>query len=142
MNDWDSPWKDICDAFFPDMTALLLPEVYADVDWTQPVRMRDKELPKLKKKHRAGKNYADKLIEVRLKNGEQQVVFLHVEFQHQHDPKFPVRMYRYNYRIFDKFDEHVISIAILGDTSPTWIPNLFSFKRWGFDLSMAYSVIK
>jgi hypothetical protein len=31
-------------------------------------------------------------------------------------------MYVYNYRLFDRYDRPVVSLAVLADASPTWRP--------------------
>lgn len=142
MNDFDSPWKHVCDHFFPEMLALVLPMAHQEIDWTQPYRMRDKELPKPYPAYETGTRYADKLIEVQLKNGGQKHIFIHIEFQNQVDPLFSERMYTYNFRIYDKFHQHPVSIAILGDSSPNWRPGPYQYEIWGFDLSMTFPIIK
>lgn len=51
--------------------------------------------------------------------------------QGQPDIDFPKRMYTYNYRIFDRFDRKVASLAILANDSPTWRPDYYSYELWG-----------
>jgi hypothetical protein len=41
-------------------------------------------------------------------------------------------MHVYNYRIFDRYDHEVISLAILADDDPDWRPGRFGYGRWGF----------
>ncbi len=142
MNDFDSPWKHVCDNFFPEMLALVFPAAFQGIDWTQPYRMRDKELPKPLPAYETGARYADKLIEVQLKNGDRKNIFMHIEFQNQVDPLFSERMYTYNFRIYDKFHQHPVSLAILGDSSPNWRPGPYHYEIWGFDLSMTFPIIK
>ncbi len=142
MTDFDSPWKHVCDNFFPEMLKMVLHEAYEEIDWNQPFRLLDKELPKIDLSHLTGLRVADKLIEVRLKDGEREMVFIHVEFQNQVEPKLSRRMYTYNHRISDKFDKPVVSLAVLGDASPHWRPKPYRYKKWRFDLSMSYPIIK
>ena len=54
-----------------------------------------------------GRKYVDKLLKVRLKSGGEQWVLVHVEVQMAADEKFTWRMYVYNYRIFDKYEDRV-----------------------------------
>lgn len=140
--DHDTPWKQICEHFFKEMLAMVLPEAHADIDWSTPIRILDKELPKLAPKHQIGRRYVDNLIEVRLNDGCREKILVHIEFQSRSDPKMPKRMYGYNYRIYDKFENIPVSLVILGDDSPSWRPCCFQFKKWGFDLSMTFPVIK
>lgn len=142
LAEFDSPWKQVCERFFPEMLELVLNEAYSDIDWSHAYRVLDKELPKISPDHQTGRRYADKLIEVRLKDGGQKIVFVHLEFQNQIDRGFSKRMFTYNCRISDKFQQDAVSIAILGDRSPTWRPKPYRRKMWGFDLSMVYPVVK
>lgn len=142
MDTYDGPWKQICDAFFPDMMRLYQQDLYDDIDWEKPVRSLDKELPKLRVAHKTGARTADKLMEVHLKEGGQGLLYLHVEFQHQKDADLAFRMYTYNYRIFDKYQTPVISIAILGDENENWAPDHFGYAKGPFRLSMDYPVTK
>lgn len=142
LRDFDSPWKQVCDNFFPEMLEMVLHEAYEEIDWDHPFRLLDKELPKVDLSHLTGLRVADKLIEVRLKDGEREIVFIHVEFQNQVEPKLSRRMYKFNHRISDKFDKPVVSLAVLGDASPNWRPKPYRYKKWRFDLSMSYPIIK
>jgi hypothetical protein len=33
MLDYDSPWKEMLDGYFPAFMAFFFPEAYADIDW-------------------------------------------------------------------------------------------------------------
>ena len=50
------------------------------------------------------------------------MVLVHTEIQGTRDRDFAKRMYVYNYRLFDRYDRPVVSLAVLGDASPTWRP--------------------
>lgn len=75
--------------------------------------MRDAEL---------GKRIADKLAQVWLNSGENLWVLVHIEIQNQPKPDFAKRMYTYNYRIFDRYDRQVASLAVLSDEQADWQP--------------------
>ena len=47
--------------------------------------------------------------------GVESWVLTHVEVQTDRDPDFPLRMYVYNYRIFDRYNKPVASLAVLAD---------------------------
>ncbi len=51
-------------------------------------------------------------------------------------------MYVYNYRIYDRFEHQVISLAALTDDSRTWRPASFGWQRWGFSLAMNFPMVK
>jgi hypothetical protein len=67
---------------------------------------------------------------------------IHVEVQAQREGDFPKRMHVYNYRIFDRYDKEVISLAILADDDPNWRPTRFGYGRWGFRTGTEFPVVK
>jgi hypothetical protein len=51
-------------------------------------------------------------------------------------------MYVYNYRIFDRYDKEVISLAILADEDPDWRPSHYEYGRWGFRTRTEFPIVK
>lgn len=43
-DDYDSPWKEALERYFPDFLALLYPRVYAGIDWSKGHAFLGKEL--------------------------------------------------------------------------------------------------
>lgn len=35
MTDFDSPWKEMLENYFPDFMAFFFPEAYQDIDWSR-----------------------------------------------------------------------------------------------------------
>src|SRR5262245_6223083 len=128
MADYDSPWKEILDAYFPDFMAFFFPIAYADIDWSRGYESLDTELQQIVRDAALGTRLADKLMQVWRCDGTPQIVLIHTEIQGQRDEAFAKRMYVYNYRLFDRYDRPVVSLAVLGDASPTWRPH-----RYGYD---------
>jgi len=62
-----------------------------------------------------GKQVADTLVKVWLRNGAETCLLTHVEVQGQAQVIFPERMYIYNSRIFDLYRRPVVSLAVLAD---------------------------
>jgi len=48
----------------------------------------------------------------------------------------------YNYRIFDRHNHFVVSLAILSDTNPDWRPNQFGYELWGCNVGIKFPVVK
>ncbi|WPL19041.1 hypothetical protein Thiowin_04145 [Thiorhodovibrio winogradskyi] len=44
--DYDSPWKEALEQFFPEFLALLFPAIHAEIDWSKGVQFLDKEFQK------------------------------------------------------------------------------------------------
>jgi len=89
-----------------------------------------------------GTRLADKLVQVWRRNGETQLVLIHTEIQGQRDDEFVQRMYVYNYRLFDRYNRPVVSLAVLGDASPTWRPQRYQQALWGCRVEMVFPVVK
>src|SRR5262249_51092902 len=104
--------------------------------------MLDKELQKIVRAAEQGRRVVDKLVKVWLKNGEERWLLIHVEVQTGRERGFARRMYGYNYRIFDRYDREVISLAVLADDDPRWRPSEYSYGRWGFRAGVTFPVVK
>lgn len=107
--DYDSAWKTILEAFQQEIVELLFPEIYPKINWEIPSETLDNELLEIQKdifnKEDTKKVISDKIIKVRLKDNESKILFIHVEVQSYSSNKniFAERMFRYFYRIWDKF---------------------------------------
>jgi Domain of unknown function (DUF4351)/Putative transposase, YhgA-like len=139
---YDSPWKDILEIYFKDFMELFFPAAYNQIDWTKKIEFLDKELQEVTKDAEIGRRYADKLIKVYLKNGKEEWVLVHVEVQSQEEDDFALRMYIYNYRIFDKYKKTVASLAVLGDARENWRPNNFGYNLFGCSLNFEFPIVK
>jgi hypothetical protein len=105
--DYDSPWKEIIESFFPQFLEFFFPNAYAIIDWTRRPEFLDQELQQLEPDAEIGRRLVDKVAKVWLLDGEEAWVLVHVEVQGQYDRKFAQRMYTYNYRLFDRHKKQV-----------------------------------
>ena len=140
--DYDSPWKKALEVYFKEFIDFFFREMAADVDWSREHVFLDKELQQVAREAALGRRYVDKLVRVYRKNGHEEWVLAHIEVQGQPDIDFPKRMYTYNYRIFDRFDRKVASLAILADESPTWKPDHYSYELWGSKAGLWFPSVK
>ncbi|HKI33998.1 MAG TPA: hypothetical protein VKA46_19250 [Gemmataceae bacterium] len=140
--DFDSPWKEALDVYFRAFLLLLFPEIHADIDWSRPVEMLDKEFQQLVPKAAQGRRTVDKLVKVWRKNGRAAWVLIHVEVQAHRDRAFTKRMCVYNCRIFDSHDRDVASLAVLADDDPNWRPRVYRRGLWGCSLRMTFPPVK
>jgi len=51
-------------------------------------------------------------------------------------------MYVYNYRLFDRYNRTVASLAVLGDERPGWRPDQFGYALWGCRVGFQFPVVK
>ncbi|MCU0642821.1 MAG: cytosolic protein [bacterium] len=138
----DQAWKEIIEKLFPDFLAFFFPKIYSDIDFSRGVEFLDKELQKILKGSELGKKIVDKLVKVYLNDGSEKWLLIHIEVQGYQEENFSERIYIYNYRIFDRYREEVISLALLTDINKNYRPTVFEVSRWGFKLSFQFPIIK
>jgi hypothetical protein len=140
--DSDSPWKEILEQYFPGFIEFFFPAIFSQIAWEMDYEFLDKELQKIVRDSRTGRRIVDKLIKVWLKNGSEVWVLIHVEIQGSVDPEFAKRMYTYNYRLFDRYDRKIVSLAVLTDDRKAWKPDRYGYELWGCEVGIRFPVIK
>lgn len=141
-DDYDTPWKDILEAYFPHFLQFFFPRVYAGIDWSQGFEFKDKELQKIVRDAKIGRRHADKLVRVVSLEGEDIAVIIHIEIQGGRESDFPKRMYTYNYRFYDRYESYVVSLALLTDEEDNWRPDSFGYEKWGCSVQLKFPMTK
>jgi hypothetical protein len=139
---YDSPWKDIIEEFFPRFLEFFFPLAYAVIDWERRYEFLDTELQQLEPDAEIGKRLVDKVAKVWLLDGNEAWILVHVEVQGQYDSEFAERMYTYNYRLFDRHKKQVISLAVLTDEEASWRPSSYGYSLGGCRVNLEFSVAK
>jgi len=142
VDDYDSPWKEALDEYFPAFLEFYFPGVNALVNWERGFDSLDTELQQITRNAELGPRRVDKLVRVWMLSGEEAWILIHVEVQSQEEAGFPRRMWVYHYRLFDKFDREIISLAVFGDNNPNWRPNRFSYEHGGCKLVLEFPIAK
>ena len=142
QDDYDSPWKEILEQYFEDFMRFFFPVPAREIDWSKGYAFLDKELQKIIRNAELGRRFADKLAKVWRKNGEEAWVLIHVEIQGHFESDFAKRLYIYNYRIFDRYARHPISLAVFADENPDWKPNRYFYELWGYQVDVKFPSAK
>ena len=100
--------------------------------------MRDKELQQIAPESESGLRVVDKLAEVKMLDGDIQWLLIHVEVQSQKIETFAKRMFMCFYRIQDKYNKPLVSVAILGDENPGWRPESYSPRVYGCNIEFSF----
>jgi hypothetical protein len=145
--EYDSAWKDIMEEHFESFLEFFFEEIHRDIDFERGYEFLDQELRKIAAGNKSGKRLADVLAKVYLKDGSEKYIciYIHIEVQGNRVPEFMVRIYMYNYRIFDKYKDkgvEVVSLAILTDEDENYRPDEYLVKRWGFEQRMKIPIVK
>ncbi|MBD2457705.1 cytosolic protein [Nostoc sp. FACHB-87] len=142
QTEYDSPWKQMLQLYFQDFMLFFFPQAHNEIDWSRGFIFLDQELQQVVRDAELGKRLIDKLVKIYRIGGEEEWLLIHVEVQSQEETVFPKRMFVYNYRIFDRYDRSVASLAILGDENIKWRPNQFGYELFGCTVDFQFPVIK
>ncbi|MDZ7970705.1 MAG: cytosolic protein [Nostoc sp. DedSLP03] len=142
QTEYDSPWKQMLQLYFEDFMQFFFPQAHAQIDWSRGFVFLDQELQQVVRDAELGKRLIDKLVKIYRIGGEEEWLLIHVEVQSQEETDFPKRMFVYNYRIFDRYNRSVASLAVLGDDNIKWRPNQFGYELFGCTVDFQFPIIK
>ena len=55
---------------------------------------------------------------------------------------FGKRMYVYHYRLFDKYEWQIVSLAVLGDERANWRPTSYDYSLWDCEMLFKFPIVK
>lgn len=139
VSDYDSAWKEALEGYFPEFMGLLWPALHVQIDWRHPPVFRDKELQALMRSAKRGRRHVDKLVSARLLDGQDSLLWIHVEIQSRNDAAFSYRMYTYHIRLHEKHPkEHLVSLAVLTDAPAQGRGSYLSYQSQFWDCSLQF----
>jgi len=99
---------------FLDFLRFVYPDAQKVLDFDKGIEFLDKELFSIipNRERKRDKRVADLLARVYLKNGTEKRILLNVEIEGGDDTQFAYRLLQYNYRIRDKYNVSVVTIAV------------------------------
>ncbi|MFZ4802599.1 MAG: hypothetical protein ACOYLR_11690 [Chlorobium sp.] len=141
-DNYDSPWKEAIEHYYPEFMAFYFPDASVTIDWSKKYTSLDNELRAIFPEAKVSNRVVDKLVQVELLQGTETWLYIHIEVQSTRRSDFARRMFVYNYRIFDKYDKPVASLAILADRDRQWRPNSWGFAFAGSKHTLEFSIVK
>jgi len=141
-DDYDSPWKEAVESYFPEFIEFYFPDAHRQIDWACGYQFLDQELRAVVQDAELGKRFVDKLAKVALRDGSERWVYVHLEVQGSAQAEFAERMFVYNYRLYDRYRQPVASLAVLADTTANWRPNHFGFAVLGCEHELRFPAVK
>ena len=143
LNDhYDSPWKDAIEHYFPEFMTFYFPDAYQCIDWTKEYVFLDQELRSVVQDAELGTRFVDKLVRVTELSGTESWIYIHIEVQGTRQTDFAKRMFVYNYRIFDRYEKPVASLAVLTDEHKQWKPTSYGYNLLGCRHTLEFPVAK
>ncbi|PRX20163.1 putative transposase/invertase (TIGR01784 family) [Orenia metallireducens] len=138
----DLLWKEIIEELFEDFLEFFMPKLYQEIDFSQGYEFLDNELAKIMDKTLKGKKMADRLVKVYLKDGRENWILVHLEVQGYYEADFSDRMFKYFYRIYDKYDRKIVALAIFTEDTADYKPSSFDYEFHGTKLNYEYNSYK
>ena len=140
----DALWKGLIEDLSDDFLKFFFPNAEEIFDFNRKISFLDKELEQIfpNNPDEFSPKYVDKLIKVYRKSGKDEWVLVHIEVQGSTDKAFEKRMFKYYYRILDKYDRDVTSLAILTDKSKSFRPHMYKKAFIGSSIDFKFNVYK
>jgi hypothetical protein len=142
VDDYDSPWKEAVERYFPEFMGFYFPSAAVQIDWAVGYEFLDQELRAVVQDAELGKRFVDKLVQVRRLSGEEDWIYLHLEIQGKPELEFAERMFVYNYRLYDRYRRPIASMAVLADDRENWHPQAFGFEALGCEMRLLFPTVK
>lgn len=138
--DFDTQWKEVISSLFPDFIRFFLPKAYRSIDFQSKIEFLEQELHLLiADKYKAGKVINDKLVKVKLKNGEHKWILIHIEVQSSFESDFNERMFTYFYRIFDRYNQKITALAIYTGKDVPKNHDKFTYSFFGTEVTYRFN---
>ncbi|GGK04845.1 hypothetical protein GCM10007063_28950 [Lentibacillus kapialis] len=124
---------------FEEFILYFAPDLHNEIDFAQPPDFLKQELYKEIIEEKKGKLVADEIAKVFLKDGTERWILIHIEVQGAAGEDFGERMFRYFYRIYDRFNREVYALALITDREAEHA-NGFHYSFHGTKVDYTYNV--
>jgi hypothetical protein len=138
----DILWKGIIEDLFEHFLTYFYPNAKEIFNFKKGFEFLDKELEQLFPPSESKHRFADKLVKVYTKKGVEKWILVHIEVQGYEDKTFSDRMYAYNYRIFDKYQQKIVALAIFTDDNPSYRPDEYHTEFLDTSLTYRFKTFK
>ena len=138
--DYDGLWKDAIERFLPQLLKRVLPDLYADIDFSVKPEFLSQELRDSVQRDNNAAVYVDELIKLTLKNGGSAWILLHIEVQGPGGDGISGRMFHYMTLIYAHHRVMPVALAILTSRRPSEVIGEYSVENhYGTKLSYKYN---
>jgi len=140
----DLLWKGMLEEIFDDLLRFIFPGAEQVFDMQRGFEFLDKELSEMypEPAKAARTRFVDKLVKAFRKDGSEEWLLIHVEVQGHMDRFFAERMFRYYYRIFDRYRKPVTALAIFTGADSKAMPQRYEHSFMGTSLIYGYNTFR
>jgi hypothetical protein len=144
----DVLWKGLLECVFDDFLRFVYADADQVFDFEKDFHFLDKELAELYPE--TGKQtdirFVDKLVKVFLKGGVEEWVLVHIEVQGETKAtdraEFGERMFRYFYRIFDRYRKPVAAVTLFTGRDGIRVPGMYAYSFMNTRLEFQYHTLR
>ena len=141
--DYHGFWKSLINRFFWNFLEMVLPDLYADADTNGKYDFLDTEFSDVLNtgdtEIHTSAHFADYVIKVPMKNGDEEFLILHCEIQGKGGKDLPFRMFHYQCFIFAHFKRAPVALAIITDKRPPSEASSYAHSHYGTNTVYAYN---
>ncbi len=141
----DILWKSVLEEVFDDLLRFVYTGADQVFDMNRGFEFLDKELAEMypEPEKEGDTRFVDKLVKVFRADGQEEWLLVHIEVQGETDgrPAFAERMFRYFYRIFDRYRKPVTAIAIYTGPDGKRMPDRFTYEFLNTRLVYQYNTL-
>jgi predicted transposase/invertase (TIGR01784 family) len=126
---------------FPDLLRFFFKEADSIFDIERGFEFMDKELselfPELERK--GGSRFVDMLVKTYLIDGTEEWILVHLEIQGEGSNNFAFRMFQYWYRIYDRYENDIVALAVFTGGKNQKRPAHFHKSFLGTEIQYKYN---
>jgi hypothetical protein len=141
-SDYDGAWKEALRLHLQEFIEKYFPAEYAAIDWSCEPEWFDKELSLILAQSGQRNREVDVVVKVRLLDGNEQWILVHLEVQTSYEPNFTTRIARYNAGLTWSFGQRVVTLVVLADLRRGWLPDEDVFRVGTFQSRLTFPVCK
>lgn len=131
-------WNKAIDEHFDKFLEFFALDVFEKINFSKGYKVLKIELIGLVCDSEEGN--IDRLVKVHLKNGSEKLILCYVEVEGYNKSDFEKRMFKYYYRILDKYDKDVFIVSILSKKHKNHIIDNYNYKFIDTQLNFRYRI--
>ncbi len=139
----DTYWSGGIELVLPEFLELVFPGASDIFDMSRGFEIMDKELQTIfpEAGQKRDRRIVDKLIKAYRKDGCEELILIHLEVQGYHDPQFARRMFIYFYRLYEKYNVPITSIALFTTKARPTDAGIFRYETLGTKITFEYNTL-
>jgi hypothetical protein len=138
--DYNYLFKKLISEMFEEFILFFAPYLHEEIDFSKSPSFLQPELFQKLLFDGNSRNSTVHIIQVPLTTGKEKWILIHFEIQGKADEAFRKRMFRHFYRIYDRYNQEIYTLALLMNVKTTRRQHYFDYHFFGTSLIYHYNV--